>query len=125
MRDLRGFSGRGTDQAVTEFINRRILNELEVQPEDRLVDIGCGDGTLLRFGLQSGLTHVVGLAGSEEEAALLRTAGLDVKQAHSDSLPLPDRSASVVVCNSVLHIVPAEQIPARLRELQSLRRESG
>jgi ubiquinone/menaquinone biosynthesis C-methylase UbiE len=117
MPDIRECSGRGTDQALTEFISWRILAELAIAKHDRLVDIGCGDGTLLRFALQCGVRDAIGLNGTEEEARLVRASGLDVRQALTDSLPLPDQCASVIVCNSVLHIVPAEKIPASLREI--------
>lgn len=117
MRDIRKFSGRGSDQALIEFINQRILKELAVEPEDRLVDIGCGDGTLLRFAMLRGVSNVIGLSGSDEEAAILRELGLNVSQAYTHSLPLPDQCASTVVCNSVLHIVPPDKVPASLREI--------
>jgi len=117
VQDIREFSGRGTDQGLTEFINDRILRELALEPGDRLVDIGCGDGTLARLATRRGVSNVVGLSGSEEEAASLRKLGLNVSQAYTHSLPLPDRCASVVVCNGVLHIVPPDKIPASLREI--------
>ena len=117
MKDVRKLSGRGTDDTLTTFINRRILQELPIKPQDRLVDIGCGDGTLLRAALQVGVGEVIGLSGTEEEAEQLRGVGLNVKYARSDSLPLPDQSASAVVANGVLHIVPADQLPASLREI--------
>ena len=115
MADIRKFSGR--DEALTEFINRRIVSELAITSDDCLVDIGCGDGTLLRLAEQNGATSVIGLSGSEEEADCLRQRGLNVKQAHTDLLPLPSGSASVVVCNGVLHIVPPEKVPISLREI--------
>lgn len=117
MRDIHEFSGRGKDRILTEFINRRILAELGIKPHDRLVDIGCGDGTLLRSAMQTGVSHAVGLSGTEEEAVGLRALGLNIRQAYVDSLPLPDQCASAIVCNSVLHIVPAEKIPTSLREI--------
>ena len=122
MRDIHEFSGRGNDHALTEFVTRRILAELAIQPEDHLVDIGCGDGTLLREALQHNLASAIGLTGTEEEAEHLRALGLDVRQAYSNSLRLDDQCASVVVCNSVLLIVPAEQIPASLREIARIAR---
>jgi ubiquinone/menaquinone biosynthesis C-methylase UbiE len=42
---------------------------------------------------------------------------VDVRQGFSDQLPLADNSASVVVCNNVLLIVPREKIPASLGEM--------
>jgi ubiquinone/menaquinone biosynthesis C-methylase UbiE len=117
MRDIHGFSGRGSNHTLTEFINRRILTELAITPQDRLVDIGCEDGTLLRSALQAGVSNEVGLGGTEDEAKLLRAAGLTVKHAYADCLPLPDQCASAVVCNSILHIVPGDKIAASLREI--------
>ena len=117
MVDLRKFSGRGTDQAATDFIMERILTELAIKTDDKVVDIGCGDGTLLRLALRKGAGNVVGLAGTEQETELLRAVGLNVDYGRTDSLPIPDQFASVVVCNSVLHIVPAENIPTSLREI--------
>jgi SAM-dependent methyltransferase len=117
MRDIRKFSGRHTDVELTEFINERILQGLAIEPGDRLVDIGCGDGTLLRLAMRRGLSNVVGLSGSEEEAALLRKVGFNVTQAFTHSLPLSDHCASIVVCNGVLHMVPPDKIPASLREI--------
>jgi ubiquinone/menaquinone biosynthesis C-methylase UbiE len=117
MRDVRRFSGRGSDQILTGLINGRALEELAIKPHDRLVDIGCGDGTLLRSALQSGVSSAVGTSGTEKEANALRALGLDVSHAYTDSLPFPDQCASAVVCNGVLHIVPKQKIPASLREI--------
>jgi len=43
--------------------------------------------------------------------------GLKVRAGLTDALPLADCSASVVVCNSVLLIVPRPRIPASLSEI--------
>ena len=117
MRDIHELSGRGSSPILTEFINRRILDEIAIKPDDRLVDIGCGDGTLLRLAVQAGVSSAVGFNGTEEEAARVRASGLNVRQAFSDSLPLPDQCATAVVCNAVLLIVPREKIQASLREI--------
>jgi len=45
-----------------------------------------------------------------------------VKQGLTDNLPIPDGSASVVICNSVLIVVPREKIPASLREIHRIAR---
>ncbi len=116
VRDIHELSGR-PDHAQTEFLTQKILTELRIKPEDRLVDIGCGDGTLLQSAQRSGVTNAIGLSGTEEEAERLRALGLEVLQGWTDALPLPDKSASAIVCHSVLHIVPPEKIPASLREI--------
>ncbi len=120
MKQVRGvhvFAGRGPYRELTRFINERIFGELGLSPSDRLVDIGCGDGTLLKLALQSGVKTAIGLNSTEEEARGVRSLGLDVRQGLSDSVPLPDGFASVVVCNGVLLIVPESKIPASLREI--------
>ena len=117
VRDVHVFAGRGPYRELTRFVNQRIFSELVLRPSDRLVDIGCGDGTLLKLALQSGVRTAIGLNSTEEEASSLRSLGLDVRQGLSDSVPLPDGFASVVVCNSVLLIVPESKIAASLREI--------
>jgi SAM-dependent methyltransferase len=53
---------------------------------------------------------------------VLRPFGLNIRQGFTDNLPLPDASASVVVCNNVLLIVPREKIAASLREIHRVAR---
>lgn len=117
MRNLHSLAGRGPYKAVTEFVNGRILDHLAIRSDDRLVDIGCGDGFLLRQSLEAGVEVAVGLNASEVECQPLRTLGLDVRQGRADSLPLPDRFASVVVCNSVLLLIPEKLMGRCLSEI--------
>lgn len=86
-------------------------------PGDDLIDIGCGDGTLLRIAHQRGVKSAIGLLATDEEVDLMRRTGLNTRQALSHQLPLPDACASVVVSNNVLLAVPSEKIPASLREM--------
>ena len=123
--DLHALAGRGTQREITQFVNRRILANLSITAEDDLVDIGCGDGELLRLAAQHGVRSAVGVSGSEEEASRLRKTGLNVVQGFTDSLPFADSSASVVVCNSVLVIVPRERIAGSLREIARIARPAA
>src|SRR5215470_3074478 len=111
--------GRGKE-AVTAAIHQQIIREVGLGPEDDLVDIGCGDGTLLRMAAQIGVRSAIGLVETEEEVTRVRATGLSVRQAYSDQLPLPDASASVVVCNSVLLIVPRDKVLPSLREMRRI-----
>src|SRR5689334_7717833 len=54
---------------VHDFARRAILDALALGPADRLLDIGCGGGLLLRDALASGAT-VTGLDHSEEMVRL-------------------------------------------------------
>lgn len=115
--DLHRLAGRGPFKAVTEFVNRRIFEELAFRPEDQFVDIGCGNGFLLRLAIGCGVRSAIGLNATEEEVKPLRALGLDVRLGRTDSIPLPDASASVVTCNSVLLLVPEAMMPQSLREI--------
>jgi ubiquinone/menaquinone biosynthesis C-methylase UbiE len=117
-RDLHDLALRGRDKKeLTQLIHDHIVEAVELHSDDDLVDIGCGDGILLRMARDKGVRSAIGLLATEEEVALVRRTGLDVRRGLTDHLPLPDASASVVVCNSVLLIVPRERIPLSLREM--------
>lgn len=122
-RDLHDLALRGRDKKeITKLIHEHIVEAVELRPDDDLVDIGCGDGILLRMARQLGARSALGLLATEEEVALVRRTGVEVQQALTDQLPVPDANASVVVCNSVLLIVPRERIPASLREIYRIAR---
>jgi len=116
-RDVHQLDGRNGRRALTEFTNHNILNVLNLSKTDELIDIGCGDGCLLQMAEARGISNTCGLTASEEEAARLHALGLKVRAGLTDALPLADCSASVVVCNSVLLIVPRTRISASLSEI--------
>ncbi len=117
MRDLHLLAGRGPYRETTEYVNRRIFNELGFRPEDRFVDIGCGHGLLLQLAIESGVRTAIGLNATEKEVKPLLALALDVRVGRTDSIPLPDRFASVVVCNSVLFLIPEDEMGKSLVEI--------
>jgi ubiquinone/menaquinone biosynthesis C-methylase UbiE len=117
-RDPHDLALRGREKKeVTKLVHEQIAEATGLRACDDLVDIGCGDGTMLRIAERVGANSAIGFLATEEEVALLRRFGLNVKQALTDQLPLPDASASVVVCNNVLLVVPREKITASLQEI--------
>jgi ubiquinone/menaquinone biosynthesis C-methylase UbiE len=120
-RDAHDLALRGRHmKEVTRAIHERIVEAVDLHSGDDLVDIGCGDGTLLRMAQRAGAKSATGLLATDEEVALLRRFGFNAIQGLTDQLPVPDQCASVVVCNSVLLIVPREKIPASLREIHRI-----
>jgi ubiquinone/menaquinone biosynthesis C-methylase UbiE len=118
VKNLQDLALRGRNkQEITRLIHERIVEVVGLQPGDDLVDIGCGDGTLLAMAERIGVNSALGLLATDEEVALLRPALFQVKQGLTDQLPVGDASASVVVCNNVLLVVPREKIPGSLREI--------
>ncbi|HKT87544.1 MAG TPA: class I SAM-dependent methyltransferase [Candidatus Sulfotelmatobacter sp.] len=117
-RDLHDLALRGSNKKeTTRVTHERIVEAVKLGAQDELLDIGCGDGTLLRMAQQLGVKSAIGLLATEEEVALVRKTGVDARRGFSDQLPVADASISVVVCNNVLLIVPREKIPASLREI--------
>jgi SAM-dependent methyltransferase len=121
--DAHDLALRGRDKKeITRLIHERIAEAADLHSGDDLVDIGCGDGTLLRIAQSAGARSAVGLLATDEEVAVLRRFGLAARQALTDKLPLPDQCASVIVCNNVLLVVPREKIPASLGEIHRIAR---
>jgi ubiquinone/menaquinone biosynthesis C-methylase UbiE len=119
LRNLQDRALRGKNkQALTRSVQERIVREVALTGEDDLVDIGCGDGTLLLLAKNAGVRSATGFHATEEESAIVRPLGINARQGFADALPLPDECASVVVCNNVLLIVLREKTPASLREIQ-------
>jgi ubiquinone/menaquinone biosynthesis C-methylase UbiE len=120
-RDPHDLALRGRDKKeVTRLVHQQIAEAVDLHSGDDLVDIGCGDGTMLRIADAAGTSSAIGLLATDEEVAVLRRVGLNAKQALTNHLPLPDACASVVVCNNVLLVVPREQIPASLLEIHRI-----
>jgi ubiquinone/menaquinone biosynthesis C-methylase UbiE len=118
VRTLHDLALRGRNkEEITRQIHERIVEAVGLHSGDDLVDIGCGDGTLLKMAERIGARSAIGLLATDEEVALLRSSGRNVKQGFTDQLPIGDETASVVVCNNVLLIVPKDKIPASLREI--------
>ncbi|MGC2260492.1 MAG: methyltransferase domain-containing protein [Candidatus Sulfotelmatobacter sp.] len=121
--DAHDLALRGRDKKeITRVIHERIAEAVNLHSGDDLVDIGCGDGTLLRIAERVGARSAIGLLATDEEVAVLRRFGLEARQALTDKLPLPDQCASVIVCNSVLLVVPREKIQASLAEIYRIAR---
>ncbi len=71
--DAHDLALRGRDKKeITRLIYERIAAVVELSPADDLVDIGCGDGTLLRIAEHIGTRTAVGLLATEEEVAVAR-----------------------------------------------------
>jgi ubiquinone/menaquinone biosynthesis C-methylase UbiE len=121
LRDVGDLALRGKNKhEITRRIHEDIVREVKLSTGDDLVDIGCGDGTLLRMAQAAGATSAIGYLATDEEVEIVRRLGFNVHQGFTDRLPIGDEKASVVVCNSVLLIVPRERIPASLSEISRI-----
>jgi SAM-dependent methyltransferase len=92
---------------IHDFARRAILDALALGPEDRLLDVGCGGGLLLRDALASGAT-VAGLDHSEEMVRLAggRAPGAEVLLGSAEQLPFEDASFTAVAMSIVFFFLP-------------------
>jgi SAM-dependent methyltransferase len=87
---------------VHDFARRAILDALALGPGDRLLELGCGGGLLLRDALAAGAS-ATGIDHSEEmvELARQRAPGAEVVLAKAERLPFADDAFSAVAMSVV------------------------
>jgi SAM-dependent methyltransferase len=102
-------------EEVHDFARRAILEALALEPDDRLLEIGCGGGLLLRDAAATGAS-VTGIDHSEEMVSLARerAPGADVRHASAERLPFAD-GAFTAVAMSVVFFFLSDPVEA-LRE---------
>jgi ubiquinone/menaquinone biosynthesis C-methylase UbiE len=92
---------------VHDFARRAILEALQLGPHDRLLEIGCGGGLLLRDARATGAA-ATGLDHSEEMVRLARerAPGAEVSVGSAEELPFPDGAFTAVAMSIVLLFLP-------------------
>ncbi len=90
-----------------------LLEVLDLGPKDRLLEVGCGGGALLREALQSGCRatavdhspEMVRLARQNNRAAVAE-GRLEVIEAEASRLPVPEDTFTSAVCTGVFGFLP-------------------
>lgn len=104
---------------------KKILELVEIKPEDRLIEVGCEEGYLLRNFL--GAKEVVGLdiAKNALEDARKNVKSNKVKFVCADAtqIPFPDRAFDKVICSETLEHV--KNPSAILKELNRIVANNG
>jgi ubiquinone/menaquinone biosynthesis C-methylase UbiE len=126
-RDIATMSDR--DRNSTDFINNIMSTELKISPGDKLLDIGCGDGTFITS-LSIKVDSGVGISPTEQEIIRLKSEyqlnNISFIQGLSSSIPLPDHSFDKVVCNSVLLILSSyEELEKSIKEISRVTKPAG
>jgi SAM-dependent methyltransferase len=107
-----------------------ILAELALRADDRLIDVGCGGGALLKDALKSGcraagIDHSVDMArlATRENQQAVDAGRLIVRQAPADHLPFADNEFTCASMTGVLGFLPDPV--AAFRELHRVLRPGG
>jgi methionine biosynthesis protein MetW len=95
------------------------LFERHVSPDNRCLDVGCGDGGTSGVWLNERVAGYVGVDISESAIRMASERGLDVRLiADAAELPFPDGSFDLVVCTEVLeHLFEPQRALGEIRRV--------
>jgi SAM-dependent methyltransferase len=102
----------------------RLLQEVELQPGERVLEVGCGTGVLDRWLARrtAGANQIVGVDINRyllrEGQALVRKEGLEgqveLRQGNARDVPFPDGAFDVVISSTVMEELDADRMMAEL-----------
>lgn len=110
----------------------RLLEQADPRPEQRILDVGCGTGTLsIQVKKAEPRCDVVGLDGDPEilrrAEAKARREGVEVRfeQGFSTSLPFPDASFDTVLSTLFFHHIDSQSKATTALEIARVLRPGG
>jgi len=89
--------------AFVPSLGAAVLELLAPRPGERILDIGCGEGTLTGQIVARGAT-VLGIDSSQDMIDAARARGLDVRLLNAEALPF-ENEFDAVFSNAALHWV--------------------
>ena len=111
-------------------LRQRLLQQANIQPGQRVLDVGCGTG-LLTIMIKGSVPEaiVTGLDADEEVLRIARdkSRGTNILWDHAFAfdMPYPDQSFDVVVSSFVTHHLTAEEKLRAFREVHRVLRPAG
>ncbi|KQL48736.1 hypothetical protein AN963_02750 [Brevibacillus choshinensis] len=126
--DIHQMSGRH-DKRITTFCNQQIERETVPSKDDVVIDIGCGDGSLLQQ-IHKGIAKGIGIVPTTEEKSRLESEysipNLSFLKGVTIKLPCENEMATIVICNGVLILLEStEELIASLREIHRVSRKNA
>ena len=109
--------------------NRRLIEELDIRPHHRVLDIGCADGSVL-----AGLRGVAYRAGVDQSGAMVHaarrrlaiaigTGRASIVQSDMLALPFPNHSFDRLIASNVLYF--CREVPGFLAECRRVGRDGA
>ena len=89
--------------AYVPNLGAAVLELLDARPGERVLDVGCGEGTLTQQIAARGAA-VIGVDSSQDMIDAARARGLDARLVDAEALPF-DNEFDAVFSNAVLHWV--------------------
>lgn len=123
--DVHELSGRTYRKELTKFINQEIAQALHFKKSDCVVDVGCGDGSLL-LNYAAEMGEGIGIVPTEEELERLKkenfpNATISFRQGLAQLTDVPTAWADKVICNGVLLLLENEvEVKKALAEIRRI-----
>jgi len=113
------------EKAQMTWPTKNDLIALLTKPSEVILDIGCGNGSMLRHLQGLGYRHLHGLEISRYAIQRLRGEGIEMHYGVLPSIPLLDASFNVVIASQVLEHVIRRRRVLSASVFSSIFRSSG
>lgn len=115
--ELASLSGRA-QQNSTQYINEQICKSMDFNENDVVLDIGCGDASLL-IKIKNKIKSGCGCVPTLDELKLItKSTDVDIFTSYSNNLSKADNIFTKVVCNGVLILLNGSEVIKTLDEIK-------